>query len=127
MYIYGILWKYQTKPFVFSLFLHFPTPFFSSLTTLPLSQHRRSSSLAVPPELHQTSTLRPLRQLIWIWTHPHLLCVYDGHGGFGSALNIETLVAAAERRNTPLETRNAIFGTYLASQRFSSSVAYRYA
>ncbi|KAL7249799.1 hypothetical protein ACSBR1_011888 [Camellia fascicularis] len=29
--------------------------------------------------------------------------VYDGHGGFGSALNMETLVAAAERRNTPLE------------------------
>ncbi|XP_028105295.1 probable protein phosphatase 2C 21 [Camellia sinensis] len=53
--------------------------------------------------------------------------VYDGHGGFGSALNMETLVTAAERRNTPLETRNAIFGTYLASQRFSSSAAYRYA
>ncbi|KAI8001550.1 hypothetical protein LOK49_LG09G00827, partial [Camellia lanceoleosa] len=36
-------------------------------------------------------------------TSTSFFSVYDGHGGLGSALNMETLVATVERRDTPLE------------------------
>ncbi|KAL7218477.1 hypothetical protein ACSBR2_011689 [Camellia fascicularis] len=118
-----------------------PTPCFpdstSALVDSHLSLHNRVPHLCrrPPPRCWH----RPTVKLVELHEHrkhaAHLdldtstssFSVYDGHGGFGSALNMETLVAAAERRNTPLETINAIFGTYLASQRFASSAAYHYA